>query len=428
MLSGKLITFINKIRKNKLFENFIYLTGLQIFNYILPLITLPYLIKVLQPEKFGLTIYAQTVMLYFIVLIDYGFNITATRRISIYKEDSKKISEVFNNVISTKLFLLLFSLFTLTLMFFFIPKFNNNWVLFLFTSGVLIGQVFFPLWLFQGLQDMKYLMYFNFLSRIIFTVLVFVIIKSPSDFVFVNLLNSLASIFIGILSIYFVKRKYNIVLKISGIKNIISELKDGWMVFLSNFSIQIYMSSNLIILSVYSNDTTIGYYTVAEKVILIIRQLLSVFSQVIFPHVCQLTSNFKLIIKFFKKAYLPFVLSIFLLCVFSFLFAGEIVFLLTGNKINDIVNLIRILSFVPFIVCLNIPAYQTLLAYNYKNLYSKILIFGAFISLAFNFILAYFYNAYGTALSVVLTEFFITSGLIIVTFKKFKLNNLSINL
>ena len=127
MLSGKLITFINKIRKNKLFENFVYLTGLQIFNYILPLITLPYLIKVLQPEKFGLTIYAQTVMLYFIVLIDYGFNITATRRISIYKDDSKKISEVFNNVISTKLFLLLFSLFTLTLMFFFIPKFNNNW-------------------------------------------------------------------------------------------------------------------------------------------------------------------------------------------------------------------------------------------------------------------------------------------------------------
>lgn len=422
-----LINHLHNIRKNKLFENFIYLSGLQLFNYILPIITLPYLIRVLQPEKFGLTIYAQTVILYFIVLIDYGFNITATRRISINRDNKEKLSEIFNNVISTKLTLLFLSGIILTALFILVPKFRDNWILYLFTSGVLIGQVFFPLWLFQGLQEMKYLMYFNILSRTIFTLLVFFVIKSPSDFIIVNLLNSLASILIAIISVHFVRKKYKIALKFSNIGNIISELKDGWMVFLSNFSIQIYMSSNLIILSVYANDVVIGYYSVAEKVILIVRQLLSVFSQVIFPHVCQLTPDLMQIKKFFKKAYLPFIVLVFFLCLFLFAFAGKIVFLLTGNELHEIVILIRILSFVPFIVGLNIPAYQILLAFNYKNLYSKILIMGAILSIMLNFSLVYFYGAKGTAFSVFLTEVFITTGLVMLLYNRINYNKIKNN-
>lgn len=403
----------NRFKNSKLVENFFYLTGLQVFNYLLPLITLPYLIKVLQPEKYGLTVYAQTVMMYFIVFIDYGFNLTATRKISLLKNENKSITEVFNSVISTKLFLLLISLFVLAIIVFLIPKFTGLWLLYFFTSGVLIGQVFFPIWLFQGLQEMKYLMYFNFLSRVIFTILVFVIIKTENDFIYVNLLSSLGSILIGIVSIAFVIKKYNIKFRIAKRKEILFELKDGWMVFLSNFSIQMYVSSNIIILGAFENDKTVGNYSVAEKLIIILKQLLSVFSQVIYPHLCQLTNTPNLIKSFFKRTMIPFLAFIFILCFLLFVFAEKIVFLMTGNTIHEIILLIRILSFVPFIVAMNIPAYQTLLAYNYKNSYSIILIMGAVINIILNFILANFYGANGTAISVLITEFFITAGLII---------------
>jgi len=420
MINNNLSLFFNKLKTSKMVENFFYLTGLQFFNYLLPLITLPYLINILQPEKYGLTVYAQTVMLYFIVFIDYGFNLTATRQISINKNNNIKITEVFNNVITTKLFLLIVSLIILAVLIFSIPKFSNNWLLYLFTSGVLIGQVFFPIWLFQGLQEMKYLMYFNFLSRAIFTVLVFVVIKSPTDFVYVNLLSSLGSILIGILSILFVVKKYNIRFKIVSKEKIKFELKDGWMVFLSNFSIQMYMSSNIIILGVYANDNSIGNYSVAEKIMLILRQLLGVFSQVIYPHICQLTTTPQLIKSFFKKTFLPFISLIFVMCFMLFAFAGKIVFLMTGKEYAEIVLLIRILSFVPLIVGLNIPAYQTLLAFNYKNAYSGVLIIGAIINVILNFVLAYFFGAYGTAVSVLITELFITTALITMLKLKFQ--------
>lgn len=421
MVNNIIKGIINRLKKSKLVENFFYLTGLQFFNYLLPLITLPYLISVLQPEKFGLTVYAQTVMMYFIVFIDYGFNLTATRRISLLKNENKSITEVFNSVISTKLFLLLISLLILTLIVLFIPKFSGLWLLYFFTSGVLIGQVFFPIWLFQGLQEMKYLMYFNFLSRIIFTILVFIIIKTEEDFIYVNLLSSLGSILIGILSIAFVIKKYKIRFQISKRSDIEYELKDGWMVFLSNFSIQMYVSSNIIILGAFENDKTVGNYSVAEKLMIILKQLLSVFSQVIYPHLCQLTDTPNLIKSFFKRTMIPFLSFIFVLCLLLFVFAEKIVFLMTGNSIPEIILLIRILCFVPFVVGLNIPAYQTLLAYNYKNAYSAILISGAVLNFILNFILAGLYGANGTAISVLITEFFITTGLIFAL--KIKLKN-----
>ncbi len=421
MLNNILKEKINRFKNSKLIGNFFYLTGLQVFNYLLPLITLPYLIKVLQPEKYGLTVYAQTVMMYFIVFIDYGFNLTATRKISLLKSENKSITDVFNSVISTKLFLLLISLFALTLIVLLIPKFTGLWLLYFFTSGVLIGQVFFPIWLFQGLQEMKYLMYFNFLSRVIFTILVFVIIKTESDFIYVNLLSSLGSILIGIVSIAFVIKKYKIKFQIAKRNEIIFELKDGWMVFLSNFSIQMYVSSNIIILGVFENDKTVGNYSVAEKLMIILKQLLSVFSQVIYPHLCQLTNTPNLIKSFFKRTMIPFLSFIFILCFLLFVFAEKIVFLMTGNNIHEIILIIRILSFVPFIVAMNIPAYQTLLAYNYKNSYSLILIMGAVINIILNFVLANLYGANGTAISVLITEFFITTGLIIAL--KIKLKN-----
>ncbi len=422
-IKTKLIT----LSKNKLLNNFIYLYGLQAFNFILPLFTFPYLIKTLQPELFGVTLYSQTIMLYFIIIIEYSYNITAIRKISINRYNKKKIEIIFNRTITTKIYLLLISITLLTIIILLIPKFSNYWLLYLFSSGLLIGQVIFPTWLFQGLQEMKYLMYLNVLSKTIFTILIFMIVKVKSDYLYVNLIYSTSAIITGLISIKYIFKKYNIQFKLVRINQVINELKFGFLIFISNFSSQTYVISNIIILGFNSTELEVGNYSIAEKIMLIIRQLLVVLSQVIYPHICEISKKNEELKKFLKKILIPVTFFIVVLCVFVNIFSDNIVNLLLNRFEPSISKLIKLLSIVPIIVVLNISSYQTLLAYNQKKTYSLIIIYGVFINIILNLLLSNIFGAIGTIISIIITELFITIGLYIAVKKFYKLNFIQFN-
>lgn len=405
---------INQENKN-LFKNFIALTILQATNFILPLITLPYIIKVIGAEKFGILNIAQALITYLVVFTDYGFNLSATREISIHRDNTQKLSKISSVVFATKLVLCLVSIIILSILILAVPKFRAESTLFFYSFSIVLGQALLPIWFFQGTEKMKFITYLNLFSKIIFTILIFIIITTPSDYIYIALLNSVANILSGIIGIWIMVYKFKIRFTFPALSLIKKEIQEGWYIFTSNLSNIIYTNSNIIILGFFASNLVVGYYSIAEKVINAIKQILIVFSQAVYPKICRLSLEGHLsIVSFIKKMVLPFTLSIFIINSVVLFFSDKIVYFFSGAYIPEPILLLKLLCFVPFIVSLNIPPYQTLLAYNLKKSYSFILTAGAFINVTLNLLLASSMQSLGTVITVIITETFITLGLYLI--------------
>ena len=282
---------LNRAEYKKIIENIVSLTGLQFASYILPLITLPYLTYVLGPDKFGLTQYAISLITYFQMFTDYGFNLSATRELAIVREDKKKVSEIFSTVMFIKLMLTVVSFVALLAIVTFIPKFSNDADVYLLTFGIVVGYVLFPTWLFQGMEYMKYTSILNIIGKVIFTVFIFVFIHQSSDYLLVPIINSFGYIVVGVLGIYISLTRFDIDLSLPSVENIKYHLREGWHVFLSTIAINMYTTTNTFLLGLLTNNTLVGYYSIAEKIITAANGLFNPISQAIYPFISRSVNN-----------------------------------------------------------------------------------------------------------------------------------------
>ncbi|SNR60922.1 flippase [Desulfurobacterium atlanticum] len=407
---SKLKFSVNTPEKKRLLENFISLSFLQGANYILPLITLPYLVRVLGPEKFGLIAFAQAFIQYFNILTDYGFNLSATREISIHRENKEKIAEIFSSVMIIKFALLILSFIIMTIIVFSFEKFRKDWLVYYLTFGMVVGQVLFPIWFFQGMERMKYITFLNITAKLIFTVAIFIFVHKVSDYFYVPLLNSLGFCIAGILALWIIFRNFNLSFKVPKFITIKYQLKEGWYIFISTVAISLYTISNTFILGLFTNNTVVGYYSAAEKIVKAVQGLLAPLSQTIYPYISKLVKESEEKgLKFIQKV--TFIIGgiSFLLSLILFFFADLIVKILLGNKYEASIVVLRILAFLPFIIALsNIFGIQTMLTFNYKKAFSKILITASIINIFLAFVLVPLYQHIGISFAVLISEIFVT--------------------
>lgn len=396
---------------NVLFENFFSLTMLQAAGYILPLITLPYLVRVLGPDKFGLVAFAQAFVAYFTLITDYGFNLSATKEISINRDNSKKLSEIFCSVYIIKLILLILASTLFMILIFIIPRFKTDYLIYLFAFIIVIGNCLFPIWLFQGMEKMKYITIINVAFKTLFIIPIFVFVKSQSDFIYVPLINSLGFLVSGIIGFIFAIKIFGLELILPSREQIIDQFKRGWYIFISTIAISIYTVSNTFILGIFANNTIVGFYSAAEKIIKAVQGLIGPISQAVYPYISKLVSESKeKALCFLNKLIWLIGSGTFILSLTLFVFSDKIILLVLGPKYINSIIILRILAFIPFIVALsNVSAILGLMNFEKQKEISKVTIIGGIISICLTLLLVPLYMGIGSAISWIITELFITA-------------------
>ena len=375
MLKNKFKNFQISNDKKNLLSNFLSLSALQGINMILPLITLPYLVRVLGVEKFGLVNLVLALIMYFDILVSFGFELSATREISINRNNRKRISEIFSSVMLIKTGILLFSLFVLSILIVFIDSFKENAFLYYATFGIIVGNMIFPSWFFQGMERMKYITYVNVISKSIFTILIFIIIKEESDFIYVPVLNSLGAIIGGLYAIWVAFKLFSVKLIFPRKKMILSQLRDSFQFFLSRMANNGSRYFATTVIGLYFGNFIVGYYVIAEKLFYAFMSLGSVMAQTIYPYMSR-TKN----ILFFKKIFFT-IIGLSIAFLIPILYYNEVLLLIIFDEQDKMLSKIFIIVFggVIFAIASSLLGYPLLAALGFIKYANNSLIYASII-------------------------------------------------
>ncbi len=412
--------FFGSPTRKRLSGNFFSLSILQAANYILPLLTLPYLVRVLGPSNYGLVAFIQAFINYFLIFTDYGFNLSATRAISVERNNKIRVSEIFSSVIVIKSLFCLISFAVLILLLFLVPRFHDDWIVYIYAFGTVVGSVMFPVWFFQGMEKMKYITLINVVSKLIFTVCVFVVVTNANDYPLVPLINSLGYLVAGIISVVLVFRNFGVKFKLPSINALRYQIKDSWYFFASNVSISLVSGSNAFLLGLFSPDVFVGYYSAAEKVVKGLLCFVSPISGTLFPFISQLVKKSKKESIDLLKKILRFNMVLGgAISLALFVFCPLIVNIVFGSEFSGSIIVLKILSAIIFLLVTNdIAGMQTMIPFGYEKSFSNIILMGSIINILLVVALSPIFNHVGAAIGWLVSEIAITASMFVFLKKK----------
>jgi len=394
--------YFKRIKKSKdgrtLVANFGYLSLLQIAGYIFPLITMPYLARVIGVDGFGKIAFASAVVVWFQTVADWGFNYTATRDVAKNREDKEKVSEIFSNVLWARCILMIASFLLLLLAIFIVPIFRENYAVILVTFLLVPGHIMFPDWFFQAMERMKYITILNLLSKLLFTIAVFVFIKNKGDYILQPLFTTLGYIVSGIISMYFILHKWKIKIKRPVFSSIISTIKGSTDVFINNIMPNLYNSFSIMLLGFFGGPVSNGLLDAGSKFVNISYQFLSVISRTFFPFLSRRIDKHSQFSKL--TIYISVIISVLL-----FIFAPLIIKLFFTDEFYNAIPVLRIMSVsIIFLSLSNVYGTNYMIIQGYEKQLRNITFVSSLIGFAISFPLIYFFDYIGAALTIAITR------------------------
>ncbi len=395
-------SFIKNNLRNKdikvLIQNIISLLSLRGLNFIIPALTLPYLLNVLDPYYFGIISFAESTVFYFIALTEYSFNITGTREVSRRRENKAFLNEIYSIVFYIKL-LVSVTGFALLIAYFLLFDSDNNYLLiFAVTYCSVFGYFLLPTWFFQGIEKMKFIAILNLFAKACFAILLFLFVKDEQDYVLVPFFNSSGMLLAGVAGHLIACKLFKIKISFPGFQPIISKLKSDFNVFISTVAPTLYNNSSIFLLGLFSTPVIVGYFTAANKFVEIALSLIRILSSAFFPF---LNRN----LKYHSKATLIFFFSGGFLSLMLF-FGAEFLLVTFGSSLyTESIKALKLLSPCPLLIAIT-QCYSTnyLLILKKDKLVRNITVVCSLIGLAIAVVTIPIYDMLGVIFTLVFTR------------------------
>ena len=402
------------VAKRQLFTNVVALYFLQGLNYIIPMATLPYLVRVLGIQMYGEIAFTQSFAQYFVVLTDYGFNFSATRSIAQSRADHRMVTELFWRVLIVKSLLMLLGVVILSAILLSVPRFRSQSTFFIIAYIAVVGGVLFPQWYFQGMEKMTYISAMTGSARLISSALLFVFVHCPAHALRALALLSAGPLLAGLIGMFVAVRELHPGFVWPSWLELWETTKEGWHLFISTAAISLYTNTNVFLVGLLAGAAQAGYFSAAEKLIRAISGLIGPISQAFFPHVNALTSQSKeLALRFISKTLRLTSMVTLVPSLIMLFFASPIANLIFGHSASGSPPIIRWIALLPFLIAIsNALGIQTMLSFGMDKQFSRILIAAGLLNVLLAIPLIHFFAARGAAMSVLAVEIAVTLAMI----------------
>ena len=330
-------------------KNTVMLYVMQISGYVFPLLTFPYLTRVLGAEKYGTVVFANSIMSYFTIFIEFGFLISGTNSCSLAADDKDKLGRITFGIIQAKCIL---SLLAVAVMFAgcaFVQKVRQDFLFFALTFVGIFLTVFLPDFLFRGVEKMSVITYRVLASKAVYTAAIFAFVRKGSDYFLVPVATIGANLVAIILTWIEIFRKRMIVFSAVPAKEMFLRLKESSLFFLSRIATTFYTSLNTVLLGFQFPGAAVGQYGAANAIANTCRSLMSPISDSIYPYMVK-QKNFVLV----KKLLLCLEPLVIVCCTLLWILAPQAVRIVCGTGYENAVPMLR--AMLP-IVAITLPAY-----------------------------------------------------------------------
>lgn len=394
-------------------KNSMYLYLAQGLNYILPFLILPYLLRILSVDSFGIYVYSLMFSQVGMLFVDFGFNINISKKITTLPVDSSEVVDLFWLIILIQ-FLICGVIFIIVLLLLNTIAYLHPYRYGIILSMIsLIGFVLFPTWIFQGLNKMKQLGFISAISKIITFPFIFVFVSRSTDYDKALIIQSLSWIVAGIFSTVYIlkdKRFRKVNRHIIKWKKIFSELSQSFLILISNSAVTITTSSITFLLGMFTSTYFVGVYGAIERIVRAIYSSIYLpLNQAFYPIIARMSVQYPDKAKRMFKGVFFLVCAIMGTIIILFFFIGEKFILQYCFKgYTNIKFLLEISIGVVLPISLGgICGQLGLIAIGsekHKRIFSKVYIFICLLTLPLSLIAIYFFKLNGAIFSMLFSQ------------------------
>lgn len=378
------------------FANFGYLSLLQVAGYVFPLISMPYLARVIGADGFGKIAFASAIVVWIQTISDWGFNLTATRDVAQNSDNKELVSRIFSNVLWARSVLTLLSGIILLLVVLLVPYLRENADIVFVTFLLVPGYILFPEWFFQAIEKMKYTTFFNLFLKLVFTVAVFVFIHKREDYLMQPLLTTIGYLLCGIGALYLIFKKWGYSLYKPQWGEIFKTIRNSTDVFINNLMPNLYNSFSVMLLGFFGGSTANGIYDGGNRFPSIFYQFQSVLSRAFYPFLSRRPDKHS----FYAKLN---IVSALVGSVILVLISPLIIKIMLGDEFEKSVVVMQILSFSVVFLAMGYTYGTNFLIINHKEKPLRNLTFiSSIVGMCVSVPLVYYFSYIGAAVTVLL--------------------------